>query len=234
MALSDPHSGDVSFIEHGAECPDCLRYVGEVRQMDADLVASLDAKMPADLMARLQLNQELSDDAIGIPSIRRYAIAASVAVALFVGGFFLSNQFSLNTEINTDYEKLLAGVVQHMNEQPMTPVWENAQANRTVNALLASYGSELKLKQMDNLQFGRICPMGQYRGLHASLDTDEGQITFAYIKGEPLGDLLDVSYEGYITRVKPVRGGNLLIISRTQKSLEQADRELEEAMYWDI
>ena len=202
--------------------------------MDADLVASLDAKMPADLMARLQLNQELSDDAIGAPSIRRYAIAASVAVALFVGGFLLSNQFSLNTEINTDYEKLLAGVVQHMNEQPMTPVWENAQANRTVNALLVSYGSELKLKQMDNLQFGRICPMGLYRGLHASLDTDEGQITFAYIKGEPLGDLLDVSYEGYITRVKPVRGGNLLIISRTQKSLEQADRELEEAMYWDI
>lgn len=234
LALSDPQSGDVSFIGHSDGCPDCLKYVGEIRQMDADLADSLEVKVPSDLMARLQLNQELSDDEKSSKNMQRYAIAASVAIALFVGGFLFSNQVTLNKQIGQDYKSLLAGVVQHMDEQPITPVWENAQANRTVNTLLASYDSELKLRQMDNLQFGRICPMGQYKGLHASLDTEGGQITFAYIKGESLGELLDVSYQGYITRVKPVRGGNLLIISRSQKSLEQADQQLAQAMYWDI
>jgi len=76
--------------------------------------------------------------------------------------------------------------------------------------------------------------MGKYRGLHATLETDSGQVTFAYIKGESVGELFDAGYEGYVSRVKPVRGGNLIIMSRTNKGLQQADSQLEEAMYWDI
>lgn len=237
LALSDPNSQDVSFIEHSNSCADCLKYVSGVRKMDADLATSLDVKVPSDLVARLQLNTEMTEEAEEVgrrSTTQRYAIAASVALALFVGGFMLSNQVALNEEINNDYQNMLAGVLEHMNEQPITPVWESARANNAVNTLLASYDTGVRFKQLDNLQFGRICPMGQYRGLHASLETEDGQITFAFIKGEGLGEILDASYQGYITRVKPVRGGNLVIFSRNQKSLDQADRQLEEAMYWDI
>jgi hypothetical protein len=76
--------------------------------------------------------------------------------------------------------------------------------------------------------------MGQYRGLHASLQTDDGQVTFAYIKGQPLGELLDASFKSYVTRVKPLQGGNLIIISHNVKSLEKADSDLSEAIYWDV
>ena len=76
--------------------------------------------------------------------------------------------------------------------------------------------------------------MGKYRGIHATLDTPDGQVTFAYIKGDSLGQLLDTSYEGMSTRVKPVRGGNLIILSRSNSGLQQADAQLQEAMYWEI
>ena len=76
--------------------------------------------------------------------------------------------------------------------------------------------------------------MGQYKGLHATLETADGQVTFAYIKGDAVGELLDVGYQGYVSRIKPVRGGNLIIVSRTNKALQEADSQLEEAMYWDI
>ena len=234
LALSTPTSEEVSFIAHSKDCPDCLKYVAEVRQMDADLSSSLDVAVPSDLMARLQLNQEMSEETERRSYMPRYAIAASVAIALFVGGFMLSNQFALNGQISDDYESLLSGVVEHMGEQAVTPVWQAARANNTVSALLASYDTKVRFKYMENLQFGRICPMGEYRGLHASLETDDGQITFAFIKGDSVGDLLDAGYEGYVTRVKPINGGNLVIISRNQKSLEQADSQLEEAIYWDI
>jgi len=233
LALSEPNSSDVSFIEHSTACADCLKYVSSIRRMDADLADSLDVEMPSGLIARLQLNQELVEDNKSNYT-QRFAIAASFAVALFVAGFMFSTQFNLDNQISEDYESLLSGVLEHMNEVPISPVWDNQRANRTVNTLLASYDDSLKFKQMENLQFGRICPMGEYRGLHATLETSDGTITFAYIKGDSIGDLLDASYEGYVTRVKPVRGGTLLIISRTQKSLDQADQDLEEAMYWDI
>jgi len=107
-------------------------------------------------------------------------------------------------------------------------------ANSRANILLSSYDGEMKLKYLKNLQFSRICPMGKYKGLHASLETHDGQVTFAYIKGDSIGDVLDAGYEGYVSRVKPVKGGNLVIISRTARSLEKADKELQEAMYWEI
>jgi hypothetical protein len=243
LALSDPNSSDHSFVEHGANCPQCLKYVGSVRQMDADLASSVDVVMPADLMARLQLNQELSEEAesgatkselkSAVP-IRRYAIAASFALAIFVAGFMANNQFGSNKSIGQDYQALLSGVVEHMNEQAITPVWSPERANSSVAKSLASYDPEMKLKFLDNLQFSRICPMGQYKGLHATLETADGQVTFAYIKGTSVSHLLDAGYEGYVSRIKPVRGGNLIIMSRTNKGLQEADSQLEKAMYWDI
>ncbi len=250
LALSDPNSGDHGFVRHSKDCPDCLKYVAGVRRMDNDLSRSLDVSMPSDLIARLQLNQEMmeedagqqddfdastgSGNVVAFQPMRRYAIAACLALSLFVGGFLASGQFSFNQDIGSDYEALLSGVVEHMNEQAVTPIWDANKANKSANTLLASYDGEMKLKFLSNLQFSRICPMGQYKGLHASLETDDGQVTFAYIKGAPVGEMLDAGYEGYVSRVKPVRGGNLIIMSRTNKGLQQANDQLEDAMYWDI
>ena len=257
LALSTPDSREHSFVEHSKNCPDCLKYVAEIRQMDLDLKNSIDTQIPTDLVARLQLSQEMSaeyDQTEGdkaqnslapnslaqnslAPSNEKasswfgskpfvsYAMAASFAAALFIAGFMVSGQRQAD-QLNSDYMSLLSGVVEHMNEGTITPVWGADVANSRVNTLLASYDSNMKLKYMESLQFGRICPMGQYKGLHASLETDNGQVTFAYIKGDSIGDVLNAGYEGYVSRVKPVKGGNLVIISRTARSLEEADTEL--------
>jgi len=237
LALSDPNSGEPSFVLHSKQCPDCLKYVGGIRQMDSDLSSSVEVTMPSSLMARLELNQIMEEEANELKSntsFRRYAIAASFAAALFVSGFFANNYFGPANSIGQDYQALLAGVVEHMNDQPLTPVWDVQRANDSVNTHLANYDGEMKLKFLENLQFSRVCHMGQYRGLHASLETSDGQVTFAYIKGDKVDDLLDASYEGYAARVKPIRGGNLIIMSRTNKALQVADKQLENAMYWDI
>jgi len=233
LALSDPSSKDDSFIKHSHECPDCSKYVASLQQMDSDLSSSLDISVPDDLVARLKLNQLIEEEEAVVSRPRvKFAVAASFAVAIFVAGFMVSNQFGVNNSIGDDYEALLSGVVEHMHKQSITPVWDTDRANRTANTLLASYDGEMKLKYLENLQFSRICPMGQYRGLHATLETPDGQVTFAYFKGDSVGELLDAGYGGYVTRIKPVRGGNLVIM--TKKSLEQANDELEEAMYWEI
>lgn len=236
LALSDPNSSEPSFVLHSKECPDCLKYVGGLRKMDADLSNSIDAPVPPSLMARIELNQIMEEEAKEKRhnGFRRYAIAASFAAALFVSGFFASNYIGPSNSISQDYQALLAGVVEHMNEQPMTPVWDAERANESANTHLANYDGEMRLKFLENLQFSRICPMGRYRGLHATLETPSGIVTFAYIKGDNVEDVLDASYEGYVARVKPLRGGNLIIMGLSNKALQVADKQLEEAIYWDI
>lgn len=248
LSLSDPHCADFSFIKHSDNCPGCLRYVKDLRQMDDSLSASLDIEMPQDFVARLKLTQEMADDgkfdddADDVHGVKRsnrlkqnYGIAASFIGAVLIAGFLLSNYVNLEKKIAKDYETLLAGVVAHMHENPFEPVWESDRANRTINTLLSSYGDGgMKMHELPNLQFTRLCPLGQYRGLHATLQTDGGLTTFAFIKGDSVSDVLDTAYEGYVTRVKPIRDGSLVIISRNKKSLEQADSQLNDAIYWEI
>ena len=240
LVLSDPTSVAQDFLQHAASCADCQRYRASIEVMDNDLAASLEVAMPLDLIARLQLNQALQQpnanfiNTLKANVLGRYSIAASVLLGLVVAGFIYTSQLRLSTEISADYQKILAGVEEHIVENPITPVWSEGDANQSVRTVLASYEPKLKIKHMENLQFARICPMGEYRGLHASMETERGQITFAYIKGEPVSEIFNSSYAGYLTRVKPVRGGNLVIFSANKASLQQADQQLESAMYWDI
>ena len=97
-----------------------------------------------------------------------------------------------------------------------------------------NYDGEMQIEYIEKLQFARVCPLGDHHGLHASIETENGQATFVYIKGASVSEPLDVAYEGYVTRVTPVKGGTLIVLSRTNKSMQEADSELKEAMYWDI
>ena len=45
LALSEPSSRDHNFVKHSSTCPDCLKFVGDVRQMDSDLASSIDMEM---------------------------------------------------------------------------------------------------------------------------------------------------------------------------------------------
>lgn len=243
LALSEPNSADHDFVSHSKSCPDCLKYVGGIRKMDADLSDSLNIEMPSDMVARLQLNQEMLEEMQDEPQVsknvfafqpmRKHAMVACVAVSLFVAGFVVSSQLNSNA-IGDDYELLLSRVVEHMDHQAVTPLWDAERANETANALLASYDGNMRLKFLDSLQFARICPMGEKRGFHSALDTNAGQVTFVYIKGDSVGEPIDATYEGYASRVKPIRGGNLIIISHTNKGMQEADSQLNDAIYWDI
>ena len=193
-----------------------------------------------------------------------YAKVAGFAAILFVSGFLLNGQLSKNESsqsvvaqghVDHSYitDNVQAGtsfvnaqsadspheyvmqMVNHMELIPINPIWESDKANKAMKVLMASYDQSVSVKTLPNLQFIKICPMTPVtRAIHANLETDHGQVTFAYFKGNSVGELSDTSYKGYLTRIKPVHGGSLLIISRNMDSMEIADRELEAAIYWDI
>ena len=237
LALSDPYSENEDFIRKSQECAESKQLLRDIKNMDHELSKSLDVSVPESLLAKIQLNQLLDDEEIGRDSrktIWRYSTAACLAIALFVGGFLFNNFFTSNHPIADDYQALLAGVVEHMDEVLVTPVWNPQRANQSANMHLANYDGAMKLKFLKNLQFSRLCPMGEYRGLHAGLDTPHGHVTFAYIKGDKVEDIIDAVYKGYTTRVKPLKNGNLVIVSKTKSGLDQADKQLDEALYWDL
>ena len=244
LALSDPNSTEANFVEHAENCPCCLKYIGGVREMDANLAASLDVNVPGDLLARLELNQIEEQDKKSGTRFSMYAKAAGLAAIMFVSGFFLKDTLFVNPPADTYVshggasqvtEGMVVKVVEHMEKYPLNPIWGAEKANKSLTTLLASYDPTFKLKNMSRLQFSKICAMDEeHDALHGNLETDHGQITFAYIKGHPVGEVSNTSYKGYLTRVKPIRSGSLVIISHNMYAMEEADQELESAMHWDL
>lgn len=233
LALSDPNSDDPEFLVHKAECPNCQQFLLEVQQMDHDLSKSLDVQVPDELIARLKLTQNVSQEKQQ-RQWRPYAIAASVAMVFLVAGLLITNQWMFQQQQNADYLTLIDGVIEHVESHPESPVWSPVKANRDVGILMASYNDSLKFNYLKSLQFGKICPMGKYKGLHATMETPSGQVTFAYFKGEPISKVSTVSYKGYVTLTKPVKDGNLVIISRNRQSVMQAETQLKKVMQWQI
>ena len=126
LTLIDPRRhdqhADHGYLTHASDCVDCHEYLQNVLKLDNQLRDSVDVSVPADLVAKLKLNQELST-----PWSKRWQIphtvAASLAAAVLVVGLLGSGVWSTNPVTGEDYEILIAAVMEHMHEVPTRPVW---------------------------------------------------------------------------------------------------------------
>ena len=252
LALSDPNLKQVSFVEHSETCPCCIKYVGDIREMDANLIESVDIEVPSDLMARFELSHLLELERSKGSRVNQYSKYFGLAVIMFVSGFLVNgfipsfqnqgSQISHDHDSQTSFgnphvaaQEMVIHFIEHLEENPMLPIWGADQSNQTMQILMANYDPNIKVNTMPNLQFIRVCPVQEGDILHANLHTDHGQASFAYIKGHSVGEIIDASYKGYMTRIKPLgNGGSLVIISQSMHGMKEAEKELESAIHWDI
>ena len=231
LCLSEPNSSDKSYVKHGNECPECSDYAKGVCVLDDNIRASLDTAIPDEFKAKLKLRQTIESEAQGRKNRARYAIAASFIVAMVVGAFMFQQRASVQEQ---DYNDLLAGIVSHMQHsaEPLPP--ESVDLQKAIQLQLASYDKGITVGKIHGLRLANICPMGKYRGLHAEVDTDQGVVSFAYIKGKKLqvSDLME--YGGYYSKVIPMGNGNLIIVSENKQAMPDVESNLVTALKWDI
>jgi len=235
LALADPYCQEANFLAKEQSCAQCAEFLASVKAMDSGISKSVDVGVPADLLARLKLRQEIENQNTVRSSTQRYfAIAASFMVAVLVAGLMYINFVPSQQQVAQDYVTLIQGVAEHLEEKEVTPVWDSGYANKEVRVRLASYDPSVRFGDLSGLRFGRICPMGIYRGLHANIEVDGDLVTFAYIKGDPIDVLKDMAYQSRFARVKPVKGGNLVILSQHSDSLDKADDMISQSLKWQI
>lgn len=229
LCLSEPNSSQANYLQHNRECAECSDYAKSVRVLDQNIKTSLDIFMPEEFKAKLKLRQTIESETQTRHSRIRYAIAASLVIAMIASVLMFQK-----VDTRQDYNSLLAGIVEHLNDTPDSLNWVWADAQQQIKLQLASYDENANIAEIKGLRFSRICPMGQYRGLHAMLETEQGLVTFAYIKGDKFeaSDLLN--YGGYVSKVVPMGNGNLIIVSETQQALPEAENNIVAALSWDI
>lgn len=229
LCLSDPNTAYKKYMECGDECPECSDYIRGILVLDENIRTSLNTAVPEDFKAKLKLRQVMETETQTRKNRFYYAVAASVMVAVIASVFMFQR-----INVQQDYDTLLAGIIEHMHEsnEPLS-LASYALQNR-IKTQLASYDSDVSVGNIKGLRLSNICPMGQYRGIHAVVETDKGMVSFAYIKGEKLkaSDLID--YGGYYSKVVPMGNGNLIIVSESKQALPEVEQNLVASLKWDI
>lgn len=243
LSLIEPNSQASDFLRHTEDCPSCLRFVQSVQEMDQSLQSSTHVVASDALKARLKLAQGIRQrPRESQPQwLRPAALAAALAVvALGVGTVISLQQLpsepmlaSTIADQSTQAE-MFSGVLHHVGHHPEQAAWEAQNANAIVNTLLADYDQRLRFNFLENLTFGEICPMGDYIGLHATLETSNGPVTIAYFKGYMLDRAEDFTQSNYVARVKPVSGGSMVIMGESLDKVNLAERQLDAVMVWKI
>jgi hypothetical protein len=195
----DPHNLPPEVIAHLATCAACRQFRDETLLLDQRLRSALELPL-SDFRAR----------PVAAPA-RRYALAASVALAvLLAGGFWLIKP-----------QSALAGeVVAHVLEEGGS--W-NAQAllpPAEVAAVLRTAGVQLDASLP--VIYAYPCPFRGHRVAHLVVQTGDGPVTVILLAHEKVSKRTEFAESGLHGVLLPARTGSVAVLSRDGAQVPEA------------
>jgi hypothetical protein len=208
--LSDPRSEDAGMRQHRDTCAQCAAYTMRLLQFETRLERAL--QLQIDAPARL--------------SPRRFALAASVLLALLIAGALW---------LAVPRNSLAAAVVGHMAGEPnawntrtavpdpeLDSVLNNANMRLRASAGVVSYANGCEFR-------GHVVP-------HLVVQTAQGPVTVMVLVHEQVGKQVQFDEHGYRGVIVPVPGhGSLALLMRAPDASVDVDgiaAQVRNAIVW--
>ena len=205
---ADPHHLPPDIAAHVDGCAACRRFREETLSLDGRLHAALDLPLAGFRRAP------------AVPA-RRLAMAASVALALFVaGGFWIFRPATA-----------LAGeVVAHVEEEADS--WnshDNLPASQ-VAGILRTAGAQFDSPYP--VVYGYPCPFKGHRVAHLVLQTPRGTMTVMLIPHERVGRRTEFARDGLSGVLLPVGSGSIALLTRDGEIPDALADEIVSRVHW--
>ena len=225
--LADP-SATFEGAGHAAACASCAGYLAEVQALDARIRKALTIDAPALHMP--ELPPVSRDNVVGLASARHsrlpgwLAIAASVAVAVFIG-----LQLSGGPELSLAEEILV-----HIDHEPGAlrvtdvPVTDERLAS-VVNPVVGSMDRTIGL-----ISYAQSCVIRGHEVPHLVIQGQKGPITLILMPDEKIDSALPVDGEGVHGVVLPLGNGSIAIVGERDEQLEELEKNVIDSVEWNI
>jgi uncharacterized protein DUF3379 len=204
---ADPHHLPADVVAHVAGCADCRRFRDETLALDSRVHAALE----------LPLNRFRQK----APPARRFALAASVVLALVVGGGFWL--FRPSTALAGD-------VVQHVVEEAdswnMHQQLPPAQVADVLRVAGAQFDSPFPVV------YGYPCPFKGHRVAHLVVQTPNGTMTVMLIPHEQVRRRTQFSRAGMSGVLVPAGQGSVALLTRDGEVPEALADEIVSRVRW--
>jgi Protein of unknown function (DUF3379) len=190
---ADPHSLTPAVSAHLATCAECSRFRDETLALDARLRAALE----------LPLHQ-FRKSAVRVMPVRRYALAASLALALLVSSAFW---------LFRPAPALADEVIQHVAHESGS--WDQ-HATLTAQAVAdVLHTAGVQFDTSMPIVYAMACPFHGHRIPHLVVQTAEGPMTVMLLAHEKVSQRQEFSENGFHGVLLPAGNGSVAILTRS-------------------
>lgn len=206
----DPHEILPALSAHLAACPVCARFRAETLALDGRLRAALELPLT-----------EFRQPARVAPRARRFALAASVVLALLVGGGFWLLQ---------PRQALAGDVLAHVKHESAS--WD---ANEVLSAAELAAVLQTAGVQFDSsmpVVYAMPCPFNGRRVPHLVVQTEDGPVTVMLLAHEKVAARQEFSEGAYSGILLPAGEGSVAVLSRDGKTPDAVAAKLLSGVRW--
>lgn len=206
----DPRNLPAGVAQHVAGCPTCQKFLAETLAMEDRLKAALE----------LPLHRFRSPKQAAVPG-RRFALAASLLVALLVGGgaWLLRPQPALAHQ-----------VVEHLREEPGSWALQRRLTADEIAAVLSR--ASVHFDASMPVTYASPCPFRGHVAPHLVLQTDQGPVTVMLLSHEKVARRETFIEEGYEGVLLPAGEGAVAVLTRGGKVRETTEAAVLSAVRW--
>jgi hypothetical protein len=194
--------------DHLSACAACRQFHAETLELDGRLRAALE--LP------------LSSFRKSTPApARRFALAASVMVALLIGGSFwlLGSQNALASE-----------VVEHVRHEGGS--WEAHEVLSGPALADVLQKASVNFDGSISVVYASACPFRGHRVPHLVVQTPEGRLTVMLLAHEKIRERQEFAEDGYRGVLMPAGSGSIAILARDGDVAEDVANQLVSGVRW--
>jgi hypothetical protein len=215
---------------HANNCADCQLYRSEMLALDKSIAAAMQINVPELVMPELP---DIDNENVVALSSRRtpsapvwFAIAASVALAVFIG--------VLRDDPQLPAVSLADQVLAHLDHEPLSLVPTNVaidddKLETVVPQNIASMNHNSGL-----ITYAETCPVNGKQVPHLVIQGKRGPITIILMPDEEISANETLSGDNVFGYLLQVGSGSIAIIGERDEELEEVKQNLLNSVAWDI
>ena len=218
-AGADPEHLDAAARTHAESCPRCAAHLGELRSLDARILAALEVPVPGAPSAPGASSAPI----VGLDRRRWLALAASIVAGVMVGTLLW---------VAGPQNSLARDLVEHLGHEPEALVVTDRPEDAAVLEDVLERGGIRLRPGIGTVSYANTCLFRGRRVPHLVVQTDGGPVTVMVLRHERPARPVRFDEGGHSGQIVPVGPGSIAVIGGAEADLAQVTATVTEAVTW--
>ena len=218
-AGADPQHLDDAARAHAESCPRCAAHLGELRSLDARILAALAVPVPG----AADVPGGTPTPIVRVGRRRWLGLAASIVAGVLVGTLLW---------VGGPQNSLARDLVEHLGHEPEAlVVTDRAEDAAVLDEVLERGGVRLR-GGIGTVSYANSCEFRGRRVPHLVVQTGGGPVTVMVLRDERPARPVRFDEGGHSGRIVPVGPGSIAVIGDAEADLAQVAAAVKEAVEW--